>query len=62
MRSYVPRYLHLQQLTAAALAQVITPWAVTGGSDGKVDYNKLVEQVRAAVVGADLMQPSATGS
>lgn len=28
--------------------QVITPWDVTGGADGKIDYNKLVAQVRAA--------------
>ena len=25
--------------------QVVTPWDVTGGADGKIDYNKLVEQV-----------------
>jgi hypothetical protein len=24
---------------------VITPWDVSGGADGKVDYNKLTEQV-----------------
>jgi hypothetical protein len=27
------------------LVQVITPWDVQGGADGKVDYNKLIEQV-----------------
>lgn len=38
-------------LTAPATlcnCQVITPWDVTGGADGKIDYNKLVAQVRAA--------------
>jgi hypothetical protein len=34
-------------LSARAATQVITPWDVTGGADGKVDYNKLVAQVRA---------------
>jgi hypothetical protein len=28
-----------------AAAQVVTPWDVTGGADGKIDYNKLVSQV-----------------
>ena len=26
-------------------SQVVTPWDVTGGADGKIDYNKLVAQV-----------------
>ena len=25
--------------------QVVTPWVVTGGSDGKIDYDKLIEKV-----------------
>mgnify|MGYP006285962803 CR=1 FL=1 len=25
--------------------QVIDPWSVSGGADGKIDYNKLLEQV-----------------
>jgi hypothetical protein len=25
--------------------QVITPWDVSGGADGKVDYDKLISQV-----------------
>lgn len=24
--------------------QIVTPWDVQGGADGKIDYNKLVEQ------------------
>lgn len=31
-----------------AAPQVVTPWDVAGGADGKIDYNKLVEQVGAA--------------
>ncbi len=27
--------------------QHIDPWTVTGGADGKIDYNKLLEQVSA---------------
>lgn len=33
--------------SAQPCTQVITPWDVTGGSDGKIDYNKLVAQVGA---------------
>lgn len=29
----------------SALLQVITPWDVAGGADGKVDYNKIVSDV-----------------
>ena len=29
-------------------AQHIDPWTVSGGADGKIDYNKLLEQVRHA--------------
>ncbi len=29
----------------STLSQVVTPWDVTGGADGKIDYNKLVAQV-----------------
>ena len=27
--------------------QVITPWDVTGGTDGKIDYDKLIREVHA---------------
>jgi hypothetical protein len=27
------------------LLQVITPWDVSGGADGKVDYDKLIREV-----------------
>jgi len=31
--------------TASSIGeQVVTPWDVSGGADGKIDYNKLVEQ------------------
>lgn len=33
--------------TPIAAPQVVTPWDVAGGADGKIDYNKLVEQVAA---------------
>lgn len=29
----------------AHAAQVIDPWSVSGGADGRIDYNKLLEQV-----------------
>ena len=34
--------------------QVIDPWNVSGGADGKIDYNKLLAQVcrQASVVGS----------
>jgi hypothetical protein len=31
-------------LKADAGEQVVTPWEVSGGADGKIDYNKLVAQ------------------
>ena len=31
--------------THQARAQVVTPWDVAGGTDGKIDYDKLVQQV-----------------
>ncbi|PRW61499.1 tryptophan--tRNA cytoplasmic [Chlorella sorokiniana] len=36
--------------------QVVTPWDVTGGADGKIDYNKLVEQFGCQTIGADLVE------
>lgn len=27
------------------MLQVITPWDVSGGSDGKIDYDKLIREV-----------------
>jgi hypothetical protein len=29
---------------------VVTPWDVAGGSDGKIDYNKLIRDVRALCI------------
>lgn len=34
----------------AALLQVITPWDVKGGADGRIDYNKLRRDVRPDTV------------
>lgn len=28
-----------------ASVQVVDPWSVSGGADGRIDYNKLLEQV-----------------
>ncbi|WIA29340.1 hypothetical protein OEZ86_011845 [Tetradesmus obliquus] len=36
--------------------QVITPWDVQGGADGKVDYNKLIEQFGVSSLTQDLVQ------
>lgn len=36
--------------------QVVTPWDVAGGADGKIDYNKLVEQFGCQTIGQDLVQ------
>lgn len=30
--------------------QQIDPWSVSAGADGKIDYNKLLEQVRGHTV------------
>lgn len=38
----------LPRLRLDLTAQVVTPWDVAGGADGKIDYNKLVEQVGGA--------------
>jgi tryptophanyl-tRNA synthetase len=35
--------------------QLITPWEVQGGADGKIDYNKLVEQFGCQTVGEELI-------
>lgn len=31
--------------TTYALSQVVTPWDVSGGTDGKIDYDKLIREV-----------------
>ncbi|KAL4442711.1 hypothetical protein ABPG77_006705 [Micractinium sp. CCAP 211/92] len=36
--------------------QVITPWDVTGGADGKIDYNKLVAQFGCQNIDAALVE------
>lgn len=41
---------------AAAGEQVVTPWDVAGGADGKVDYNKLVAQFGCSNLTADLVE------
>ena len=35
---------------------VITPWEVSGGSDGKIDYNKLVEQFGCQMIDQSLVE------
>lgn len=35
--------------------QVITPWDVSGGADGKVDYNKIVADFGVSLLGQDLV-------
>lgn len=39
------RLLPAHPPSSPGACQVITPWDVTGGADGKIDYNKLVAQV-----------------
>lgn len=36
--------------------QVITPWDVTGGADGKIDYNKLVAQFGCQTIDSSLIE------
>eukprot|EP00877_Chromochloris_zofingiensis_P001150 jgi/Chrzof1/11035/Cz05g21070.t1 len=36
--------------------QTVTPWAVSGGADGKVDYTKLVTEFGVSVITQDLVQ------
>jgi hypothetical protein len=36
--------------------QVVTPWDVAGGADGKIDYNKLVEQFGCQAIDEALVQ------
>ncbi len=36
--------------------QVVTPWDVQGGADGKIDYNKLVEQFGCQKIDPALVQ------
>ena len=38
--------------------QHIDPWNVQGGADGKIDYNKLVEQVRTVCKHPSLHEPT----
>lgn len=35
--------------------QVITPWDVSGGTDGKIDYNKLLEQFGCSALTPDIV-------
>ena len=42
-------------LARAHYFQVITPWDVAGGADGKVDYNKLVVQFGVSLLTEDLV-------
>lgn len=41
------RVVHASDVRAVPRTQHVDPWNVSGGADGKIDYNKLVEQVRA---------------
>jgi len=41
---------------AAETEQVVTPWDVSGGADGKIDYNKLVEQFGCQNINNDLIE------
>ncbi len=36
--------------------QVVTPWDVSGGADGKIDYNKLVEQFGCQTIHQELIE------
>ena len=36
------------QYISCGVSQVVTPWDVTGGTDGKIDYDKLIREVQAA--------------
>ena len=36
--------------------QVVTPWDVSGGADGKIDYNKLVAQFGCQNINAALIE------
>ena len=36
--------------------QVVTPWDVSGGADGKIDYNKLVEQFGCQMIDQTLVE------
>eukprot|EP00878_Enallax_costatus_P005411 GHUV01005681.1.p1 GENE.GHUV01005681.1~~GHUV01005681.1.p1 ORF type:complete len:410 (+),score=109.21 GHUV01005681.1:839-2068(+) len=40
----------------AAKEQVITPWDVSGGADGKVDYNKLISEFGVSTLTQDLVE------
>ncbi|EFN53541.1 hypothetical protein CHLNCDRAFT_25698 [Chlorella variabilis] len=44
------------QAAAGCPSQVITPWDVTGGADGKIDYNKLVAQFGCQSIDASLVE------
>lgn len=36
--------------------QVVTPWEVSGGADGKIDYDKLVAQFGCQLIDETLVQ------
>lgn len=36
--------------------QVVTPWDVSGGADGRIDYNKLVEQFGCQTIHQELIE------
>lgn len=36
--------------------QIVTPWDVQGGADGKIDYNKLVEQFGCQTINEKLIE------
>ena len=40
----------LHVVILGAVAQVVTPWDVSGGTDGKIDYNKLLNEVRRSML------------
>jgi tryptophanyl-tRNA synthetase len=44
------------EVAAAGGAQVVTPWDVEGGADGKIDYAKLVNEFGCSVIDEALVQ------
>ena len=47
---------HVAATNTHTPTQVITPWDVSGGADGKVDYNKLVAQFGVSLLTDDLVK------
>jgi tryptophanyl-tRNA synthetase len=43
------------QQNDAAKEQLVTPWEVAGGADGKIDYSKLTEQFGCSMLSDDLI-------